>query len=458
MVGAVPPAPDNITLVEDPTYPPTDLWIRNPRRCLAEVAATEHHQIVWDVGLLSKFGMDPGKIAEMYLPGRDWKVMVIDSLKGEAAILDPEHTTTNSPAKVHPVWEYGEKMNKLESMLDDNELVVITQVPTSVSSLGRQFFLAADELQQEYPDCAIHLHATYSYKTMFGLNFKSVDAEPFSDVSHKKVVLPNGRIVTIDRANEYVAWISLLGFLPVHLKDRSKAVQYQIKSLQWASHYYKDNVKFRNVGFKVATGNFSAGPPDSPFRPFKVPKTTSVMFKFAPKFEGDKFLCDVCTLQDICRFYREGMVCGVKKSEGAQLSEMFGSRDSNKIIDGLGKLLQVETSRLQTGLRQEESTDTLNPNVTRLVNTLFDRAEKLARLIDPSLNVKTRVDVHQFGNRLANTPQELMSQVVGELTARGIQADRITPEMVLEFIGITDTTVREQAMRALAIETTATDE
>jgi hypothetical protein len=78
-------------------------------------------------------------------------------------------------------------------------------------------------------------------------------------------------------------------------------------------------------------------------------------------------------------------VCIVPDSESQELAQFFKTRDSETIIEGLGTLLAVQSRRLQVGLLDENAEGELNPEVTKIVNTLFDRGVKLAKLVNPDL-------------------------------------------------------------------------
>ena len=140
-------------------------------------------------------------------------------------------------------------------------------------------------------------------------------------------------------------------------------------------------------------------------------------------------------------------------SEPTELASYFKTRDSDAIIEGLGTLLATNVQRLKEGREKEIEDETLDPHVTKLVESIFDRGVKLAKLVDPALAKagapQTNVQINQQTIN-ASTPQALMKAIVTELEARGVPRDQITTDMVKELMGMGETQ-RQQAIEATAI-------
>ena len=120
-------------------------------------------------------------------------------------------------------------------------------------------------------------------------------------------------------------------------------------------------------------------------------------------------------------------------SEPTDLAKMFKTRDSQLIIDGLGTLMAAETHRLQRGMEEEETWGELDPEVTKMMSTLFDHGVKLAKLVDPSLRGSgVNINVGQGGQAAValSTPKQMVAAAVRELQARGVPLDQITPDAI----------------------------
>ena len=116
-------------------------------------------------------------------------------------------------------------------------------------------------------------------------------------------------------------------------------------------------------------------------------------------------------------------------SEPMQLSQYFGTRDTDTIIAGMGTLLAIQARRAELGMQREsENNDKLDPEVTKILNGVFDRGAKLAELINPALRKPTL----QINNNTLNasSPQALMASVLDELEKNGIPRDQVTQEMI----------------------------
>jgi hypothetical protein len=220
---------------------------------------------------------------------------------------------------------------------------------------------------------------------------------------------------------------------------------YNIESARWAGQYYLSEVKFDHRRGRVLN-------PDDP-NP-KPLTTKSIQMRRQAFREGDLFLCDLCSRQNSCKFFRTGSVCIVPGSEGEQLANLLGSRDSERIMEGLGTLQAAGARRLEQGLDTEQSTGKLDPEVTKIINSLFMNGVRLAKLRDPALaaagapKLKLTMNQQQI---TVGSPKELMAQIMAELEGKGIPRDQITPEMVQRIISEPDD-VRNKAIEAAVSE------
>lgn len=429
----------------------TEVWFRNPDLYIRELVEVGVGRVAWDRGVLVKKRIDAHKHAAMYF-GRaiPWELLLV----GEqgTAHLDADHDLDN-PKAVYPTWAYGEDAGLLEELCKANvglmtqhcsdmsvakderpvfgqeHRVVVTDIPPTNTGPGRRFAKWLKELQEDYPECKIHVHGLYSYQIAFGFGFRSADMEARTLAAKGKVMVPAGREMKWEAVAKNPQWVTVLGFKPVDLGIPRNRCMYNIKSALWAGENYIKLYKFKTAGdvaLDVAT-------PDTEYKSPQTQSITSSNLGMVPK-NGDQFACDTCSLQMECKYSRAGAVCSVPGAEPTDLANYFKTRDSSLIIDGLGTLLAAQTRRLQQGMQDEEEFGDLNPEVTKMMNQLFTNGVKLAQLVDPNLRggTKVQVNVGQGGAAQVNmtTPQQLMGAAVRELEARGIRREDITPAMI----------------------------
>lgn len=428
----------------------TQVWFRNPHNYVKELVELGVSTIIWDIGLLHKMKIDPVKHAELYY-GKAYPYRILISAEQGTAEYRPGDTY-GEPTAVYPTWEYGENANLLEEIMakpvgEDESIcgdrsvprserpvlgqehrVIITNIPNVSSGPGRNFLRFLKELQEDYPDCIVHVHNLYSYRAAFGLGFGSADFDPRTAAQKGKVYLPSGQEVKFEKAQANPKWVTALGYKPVDLNQPRVRCMFNIKSAMWAGANYSALFNFRTNKDSAPVDHESSDKDFTP-RETKSPFTGKAVAK-----PGDKFQCNTCSLAPSCKQFRDGAVCSVPGAESLDLAAMFQSRDSGMIIDGLGVLVAANTRRLESGLREEEAFGDRNPEVTKMMNQIFTQGIQLAKLIDPSLR-GSGVTVNVGGGGNANVvahadPKQMVSAVFRQLQAQGIAAEDITPEMV----------------------------
>lgn len=163
---------------------------------------------------------------------------------------------------------------------------------------------------------------------------------------------------------------------------------------------------------------------------------------------GDEKLCNSCSVAFSCRYYRRGAVCALPGSEGRSLASLFGSRNSNDVIDGIGKILQFQADRFEKAIQAEDDAAKKaedegkppplpSPELTKLGTEIQKNAKQYALLINPSL-MKPQVNINIKGGQTEIeqpevTPQ-IMAQAARELEALGHNRGEITPSMLYAHI------------------------
>jgi hypothetical protein len=452
----------------------TEVWFRNPWNYVRELAEVRVPRIVWDRGMLVKRRIDPWKHAEAYFVGQEWRLL----LMGEQGTAEFNHTS-KVPVGVYPTWDAGEEqLPILEEMmqypigldadscndpnvaLDERPIagqehrVVVINLPDMRNAHGRALIRKLKELQEDYPECKLHIHGLYSWRVSFGMGFGATDVDPRTNAGKGKVTLPSGKEMIAEQTVKVPQWVTLLGMKPVDLtrEPRNRCI-YNIKSAVWASENFMDNIAFAARSTSQAVDITSARP-----APIEVANGNPITNPRLPVQPQDKLNCNTCSLQNNCKYYREGSVCSVPGSEPAELAKRFGTRDADQIIDGLGTLLQLQARRLDRGVSDENMYGELDPEVTKIANQLFANGTKLAKLLNPSLNGGPQVQVNVGGNAAAvgaATPNQVLGSIVRELESRGIPRDQITPNMVGNLLA--EMTGANQAPQAIESRVVAND-
>jgi len=425
----------------------TEMWLRNPHDYIREVVESGCSNIVFDWGVMVKKGIDDlPKFCNTYFPS----VLKYRAI-GVAWAGAPEYRpgdTLMSPSAVYPVWDYeNDDRTSLEEMIDrpagEDEVacsstalevmyrpvlgqehrIVLTNLPPSNTGPGRSLMRMLRDLQAEHDDVIFHIHGLYSYRLMFGAGFRSADVDPRTPAHKGKVILPSGKEMAHEHTSAIPMWTKLMGFAPVDLGVPRNRCIFNIRSAQWAAEHWHEN-----IDFKVAPGNvIEVSTVSTRGRESALPKGTK-------PGQGDMIACDSCSLTASCKAYREGAACSVKGSEMSALAKMFKTRDSETIIDGLQAILMKQAERAEQGVEDEKLSGELDPEVTKILNSLFGNGVKLAKLVNPALNGGPKVGVFVNGGQVGITegasPKQMVAGIVRELEQQGIPRSQITPEMV----------------------------
>lgn len=452
----------------------TEVWFRNPNNYIRELVEVGECHIVWDRGLLVKKRIDSVKHAELYFgKAFDYRVLLVGE-QGTAELRPGD--TLMKPSAVYPTWVYGEDAALLEEILqsppgedaraclDDSvppderpvwgqeNRVVIVEFPPAGTGPGRRFMRYLKELQEEYPKSIIHVHGLYGYKVAFGMGLGAADVEPRTAAAKGKVALPSGKEVPYEHCQANAKWVTSLGFKPVDLATPRVRCMYNIKSALWAGKHYDElfNFRIRNDG---KPDDYQSS--DKDFKPKSLSNPNYVPAEYRKVNEGDRYLCDVCSLQDKCKYFRSGAVCSVPGAEPTQLARFFNSRNADLIIDGLGTLVAANTHRLERGLKYEEIDGDLSPEVSKMMGQVFDQGVRLAKLIDPSLagGAKVQVNVNGAASVSTTNPRQLIASAVRELESRGIAREDITSEMIQGLLtGMNDEGAKSRAIEGTVVQ------
>jgi hypothetical protein len=443
--------------------------------------------------------IDPlAKMRMRALPyGQDIRIMLIDFAGAPEYGLFSRY---DKPLAVYPTWSPGEPQDLLIELAaynvgEDEDICGNKSVrPEHRPVLGQKHRVVVHRLdecddkhtllkfitetQKTYPDCEIFVSGLTSFDHIFSWGLKACDFRPSCFSGYQilpRVTLPSGRTLIHSLHMQtslfdprYSDWFDLLGISQLEMMEalargRKKMFpRFTLRSAQWARRNYSlvepfalDRKTRRKESFSLSEGLISV-PNDA----FVLPATRRrVMRNIGMELgELDKFMCDTCILQNACTLYREGAVCGLKGSDGVGLSDAFGSRSADRIIDGLGELLKKQADRLEDAMAAEDAGDP-SSDVTKQLNSLFGNAVKLAKLVDPALaggsKVQVNIGVGAGGNAAivaSQDPRQITAQIVRELESQGIPRDKITGQMIagyFESMGLG--TTKKQAITAAKV-------
>jgi hypothetical protein len=439
------------------TSPPVEVWFRNPHSYIRELSETHQANIVWYRGTTVNYKIDPIAHANLYFDSTVQYRLLLVGPQGTAELT--RESSIYAPKAVYPTWDYTDSTAMLEELVDrpvgaDFELcipgkyspdvtpvygqehrVIITGMPPAGSGPARAFLRYLLKLQEDYPECIIHLSGLYSYRSAFGLGFRAADTDPRIVASKGKVTLPNGREVVPEKLTD-PKWVTTLGWTVPRLAVARERCMFNIASAVWASKHYREEFALasRQTPKKVRLNlPLDVTTPEARYKPVRGKVTVKSTVK--PK-SGDKFLCDECSIRESCSLAREGAVCALPNSEPRNLAKVFASRDSDQILTGLSELMKVNAERLEQGLQDEAcSSDGLSSEVTKLVNNMFTQGVTLAKLVDPTLR-DPKLAVHLHGKQtnaviVANGHRnQLVAEIVREFEDQGIPRAMVTPRML----------------------------
>lgn len=431
----------------------SEVWFRNPSNYIRELIECGESNFIFDYGWIIKRKINVREFADLYFGQQLAYRMLVCGDQGTAEYR-PGHT---DPVAVYPTWQYGDDESDLETLManpvgEDKDAcnvggvpleedfvfgqehrVVVMNFPDLKTGPGRKFIKFIKELQDEYPDCILHVHGMTLFSTACRVDLRSFDYDARFAAAHGTVSLPTGKEIRKGESfAPWVNWITYLGFKPVDMLDPRKRCMYNIKAARWAGEHFTEDSRLILKGQPPV--NFTQSKSS-----YRAPANRRIFLTQSVHPEpGDKFLCNQCSLAMHCKFYREGSVCSVPDSEPKELAAFFKTRDSGVIIDGLSAIVQINSQRFERGLELEEVNGDLDKNVTVLATQLFDQGQKLAKLIDPSLrNPKVQVNIGAGAggqNNMMLDPRDFVGKAVAAIEAQGIKREDITDEMILNVL------------------------
>ena len=450
-----------IDLVPDEEKRRYDLSFYNPIDYHREMKAVGEYQSAWDSGLLVRRRIDPVQWGQIHFGGLPWKVYALGS-QGVREYV-PSCKDMKSPKAVYPVWDaMRDSWATLEDYVDDPwgknldyctdksldkmmrpvwgqaHKIFITGTGSKVMA-DKAILVELNNLQVERPEVEFVLHDSGSFSTMFGMAFRACTYGPRMRSAGGHLVLPSGKVI-IGR-EFYVAWdkeLKALGWDHMNLfESPSERCKFNIftarqAAIGWDTHQRIAKVKPRN--WVAKWGESVAQPEDLPL------VNGMPYIPVATREPGDMLACDHCSVWRMCSKYREGSVCTVAGSEGKSLADHFKTGNSALIVEGLRSILEVKANRVDQALESEKfSGDANDPNIDKMLTSLFKDGVTLAKLVDPSLRAPLIQQNFNGGGQpgqIIDTgdARALASHVISEIEATGVPRDAITEAMVDQWL------------------------
>jgi hypothetical protein len=463
---------------ETPWSGTRELWVLNPGPAI---------DIAFDHGVTNfvfsertyKFKgnmrLDPERQLEAASRGRAWRAILVE-YDSNMAVEFTSRVRFHHPVGVYRCWDASNDMRySLYDKLDD-KLNLPGDLVGRMAGDGQEFRIVKDQskrifitgspstdidwnaamktvgtVKSRHPDWIFHFHAGKSLRRTMGIGVDAFD-HPIRTRwidGLPALVLPNGHEYRPGQelTKGIKDWARMIGMdieEVLSISDRHKlsreAFKFSLRSIRWLFMNY-DNA------WKPGRGEGSGGetvdtePSDVDWEPLEEP--VYKLSKGLPVLPRDRWLCDTCSLVASCPYSRPGAVCIVTGSEATGLAAKFKTRRSTDIIDALGSIMAADAERVESAMQKEKSAEKLDPNVSKLMESLFTRGIQLARLVDPALayqmsnGAKINI-VNGVPAQLAvanATPQELMAKVVGELEKEGIKIEDATVNDVETIIG-----------------------
>lgn len=433
----------------------TELWFRNCFLYVNELIESGEYNVVLDLGYTMKRKINPVQWMDIKFGQQfPWKLMLIGDTDQGAHIYQ---AGSLKPIAKFPVWSAADQSEENADLLADYmtgslPYVVVTDLPNMTFNGNKRYLNELSLLQQDCPQTKMHIHGLYSFDLIFGNEFQSADFNPRDDAAHNKVYLPDGAKVFVNKlTHEHADKVATCGMRKDELDEPRNRCIFNIKSARRASYSYKEEKRYSTN--QKDFYNLDVESADDSFR--EVVNNRIFLRNNLPVQGGDKFHCDTCTLALSCKLYRKGAVCAVPGSEGIELSRYFDTRNSDTILDGLGKLMGIQANRIKMSIDAEASTGRHDKEINKDLKNLFDQGTKLAKLVDPSLRGTSQTNVQvNLGNvpGAAPTPRQLIAEAVKELELRGVPRENITPEMIQGmFMGALDPDQQQRAIEGVVV-------
>ncbi len=449
-----------------------EVWLRHPFYYLRDALANGYTKFVFDREVVGARKMDVVSYMREKCIGVNSNVEYMLVGPQGAALYDTL-SVHKQPRAVYPVWTPAEPITALEDLMENpvgdrdsslyahlpeglrpvpgqKHVVVVRELPRANSGIGHKIMRDIQNSAELFDDCTLHLNDEQNYSYFFDYGFHSIDFSPIGyaeNIKDMSIYLPHGVFLGMNLRPEWAAyedWINYLGFqLRQITTDKRVLTAFNIRSIHWAAEWYSSDLKF---DFKFKPTLDQANVPKVYYKPKANVRRQSrnkmgtaaraALLKDRDK-NSDFALCNGCIYRVTCKLARVNSVCIYKGADTLALADAFGSRNADRIIDGLSGLIKMQADRTERAVEDEAINGDRDPEVTRQINALFKNGVLLAKLINPDLNGKgttVNVGVAVAGSQAAAVaaadPRQMVASAVRALEEQGISRDQITPDMI----------------------------
>lgn len=469
---------------------PTEVWFRDPYNYVQFAAAEGVDRYVLSKSHLMARKIDPISFMRKHFLTSSIRPEFM-TIGQEGAALYDLFSRIDKPKAFWPVWSFNDSTETLVELLsspvgEDEEIcntdkvnsairpvlgqphrLILTDVPNQAHSVNQFRLAEIAALVKDFPDCSVHISGSYTFRVMFSQGFDSADYDPWS-VTRSYLSMPSGFLVYGHKPQDielYQGWLDMLGFTVERLSNMKERLHFNVCSVKWAAQHYDSTVLMKRRYHPTSEEQNDTNEAFKYRKPGRVPhekfETSRTVAKKALAFVGDGkntdgIICDGCIFRASCKLAREGSICVAGASQVGELAKYFNTRDPSLIIDGLGKLMEMQTERLEDAVKREQETGEPDPEVTKQAKVVFDNAIKLAKVIDPKLNGGgTTVNVMNNGGITAvssGDPRQMIAAVVRELENAGIPRHEITNDMIKGMLSNMAHGDQQKALEAKVIE------
>ena len=341
------------------------------------------------------------------------------------------------PDAGEPVGLFTGASEKAVAVPDQEQRIVICNLPNT-GVRWESVFRDLVSAKRDFPHITFHLNGQKGVPRTLGTGVDSFDhpvTMQWEKDGQPSLLLANGRELLYHqflKTDDHRKWARIVGIEAgsvFALEDRTRKSRrmytFNLRSLKWAFANYERVWSMRVVD----ESEVSPDDPDSAWIP--------VDLQYRPRAvtATDKWVCDLCSINDRCPFSRPGAVCIVNDSEAAKLADKFKTRNSGDIIDALGSLLGAQSVRAQHAVAAEAARNERHPDdpkfsseVTKILATTFDQGVTLARLVDPMVGGGSGKGRKVINATLAAaTPRELAAGFAKAVDELGYSREDLTP-------------------------------
>ena len=438
-----------------------DLYWEDPFKYSEHLKEMGEYNVLFTFYKLKKYRIDAREFMRQHFHGFPWKAYIFHP---DCTILidytcEPRETKGSWPSwyfRQYDLEELGDYIQTPWNARIPDELAEWWDIPhvdqphrvfcwdvlVGKDEIDRHRRRRLSKIQRLYPEVELFIKpAVISYSLLFGSGFAAACVDPYRHRwdSRGAFYAPNGRVVHLERVEEFSKEIEYLGFDPHEVRyDQDIGLLYFIASLRYAAHHWHDSTgPCTNKSGRQSKPDFW-----NPDMYAEMPSYSNTYFNQDKIKDTDKILCDSCSLWRKCPTYRSGEVCGVNGTDGKRLSELALSRNADDVVEMLASIVSKQAERVEKKINNEQFTEGgFDKDIDKMLNNVFKNGTSLAKLRNPNLgrpliqiNANITPEQQKAKEIAAADPRALAMGVIEEIEATGVKREDITEEMIEKHI------------------------